>query len=398
MGIRFTRRRLIAGLAILVAAGAIGGAVALLAAKKSAARSAEARAKATPTLEFARADLAYLEAKPLARWLPVSGTLQPVHQATVKAKVQGEVKQIGVREGEAVKAGQQIARLDTADLEARLVERMGALESAKAQLALADKTRAMNNRLLREKFISQNAFDGSESSFNVAQGGVKSSEAQVRLAQNALKDALVIAPLSGIVARRHVHQGDKVAFDSPIVTIVDLSELELAALVPAMDIPELRVGMAVELAVDGFGERRFSGRIERINPSTEPGTRSIHVYVGLGNAEATLKSGMFSTGRIELSTSAPVPTLPLAAVRVEAGQSFVWIIDNGKLTRRTVLTGRRDEQTGFIEIRTSLPPGTPVLAARFDNLKEGAPAIVRAPSPSSSAGSVPSAAKTGPSS
>jgi RND family efflux transporter MFP subunit len=388
MGTRFTRRRVVAGLVVIVVVAGVGSAVAVRVAQK-AAEPAAAKQKGPPTLEFAPSDLAVVESRRLARWLPVSGTLQPLHQATVKAKVAAEVRQVTVREGEPVKAGQLLARLDTTDLEAKVVERIGALESAKAQLALAEKTRAMNTRLLNEKFISQNAFDGSESSFNVAQGSVKSTEAQLQIAQNAVRDAAVVAPLSGIVAKRHVQPGEKVAFDAPIVTLVDLRELELAALVATSDVPELKVGMPVELAVDGFGERRFSGRIERINPATEPGTRAIIVYVGLPNPEATLRSGMFATGRIALATSAPAPTLPLAAVRTEAGQSYVWTIDKGRLVRRVVSLGRRDEEAGRIEVLTVLPPNQPVLAARFDNLKEGATVIVKGPASSSNATSEP---------
>jgi len=178
MGIRFTRRRVVAGLAIFAIAGAIGGAAALRVAKK--ASEAELGAKATPTLEFTQADLVFVGARPLKRWLAVSGTMQPVNQATVKAKVSGDVREVAVREGQSVKAGQLLARIDTADLDARLAERTGALESARAQLKLAEKTRAMNNRLLSERFISQNAFDGSESSLSVAQGSLKSAEALPR--------------------------------------------------------------------------------------------------------------------------------------------------------------------------------------------------------------------------
>jgi membrane fusion protein (multidrug efflux system) len=382
-----SRRRVIAGLAVFVAVAAIGGTVALRAMKKGG--DDPGKGKAPPTLEFTQADLAYVEAKPIARWLPVSGTLQPLNQATVKAKVAGEIVSIAVREGETVKAGQLVARIDTVDLESRLVERMGALESARAQLALAEKTRAMNNRLLSEKFISQNAFDGSESSYSVAQGSVKSAEAQVRLAQNAIKDASVAAPLSGVVAKRHVQPGEKVAFDSPIVTVVDLAALELAALVPAVDVPELTIGMNVELVVEGYGDRKFTGRIERINPSTEPGTRAFNVYVALPNAGNALRSGMFANGRVGIAMSTPAPTLPQTAVRTEAGQTYVWTIDNGKLVRRIVLIGRRDDEAGIVELKTTLPPEVPVLAARFDNLKEGAAVIVKAPGRSSNATSPP---------
>jgi len=376
-----TRRRVLGAFIAIVLVGGVGAAVTLRAVKK-----AENDKKGPPvTLQFAPADLTYLKPMPLASWLPVSGTLQPMRQAIVKARVSGDVREVTVREGETVRTGQLLVRIDTTDLDSKLIDRIGALESARAQLALADKTRSMNTRLLNDKFISQNAFDNAESSYNVAQGNVKSMEAQVQLARNALKDAVATAPLSGIVAKRHVQPGEKVAIEAPLITIIDLKDLEVQALVPAVDVPELKIGMPVEFTVDGYGERRFTGRIERINPSTEPGTRALLIYVGLPNSDSVLKSGMFATGRIALAASAPAPTLPMTAVRSEAGQSFVWVIDNGKLGRRIVMLGRRDVDHGLVEIKTALPANLPVLSARFDNLKDGAPALVRAPTSSQNA-------------
>jgi len=377
----------------MLVVGAIGGTAAMRVIKKGD----ESAKQQTVTLEFTPADLTRVEAKPIARWLPVSGTVQPVRQATVKAKVSGDVREVTVREGETVHSGQLLARIDTADLDAKLIERVGALESAKAQLALAEKNRTTNGALLKQNFISQNAFDTFESTYNVAQGNVKSAEAQVQLARNALKDAIATSPLTGVVAKRHVQPGEKVAFDSPLITVVDLKDLELQAMVPAVDVPELAIGKMVELTIDGFGERRFTGRIERMNPSTEPGTRAILVYVGIPNADGALRGGMFATGRIALSASAPVATLPATAVRVEAGQTYVWTVESGKLVKRGVVTGRRDEAAGRIEVKTDLPPDAPVLAAKFDNLKDGSPAIVKAPPaavPASAPASTPSSGTT----
>ena len=391
---RWTRRRVVAVAVAMLVIGAIGGTVAMRIVKKGAD---SAGGPPAVTLEFTPGDLARVEAKSIARWLPVSGTVQPVRQATVKAKVSGDVRQITVREGESVQSGQLLARIDTADLESKLIERMGALESAKAQLALAEKNRATNNALLKQNFISQNAYDNSESSLSVAQGSVKSAEAQVQIARNALKDAIATSPLTGVVAKRHVQPGEKVAFDSPLVTVVDLKDLELQAMVPAVDVPELAIGKMVELTIDGFGERKFNGRIERMNPSTEPGTRAILVYVGIPNVDGALRGGMFATGRIALAASAPVATLPATAVRTEGGQTYVWTVENGKLVKRGVVTGRRDEAAGTIEVRTGLPKDVPVLAARFDNLKDGAPAIVKGPPaavPASAPASVPTSGAT----
>jgi membrane fusion protein, multidrug efflux system len=384
MTVGIVQRRITIALVVAVLVGGVAATAAFRASTRAAAQ-ARAEARIPVALEFAATDLAYVENAPLARWLPVSGTLEPVHQAIVKAKVAGDIARLTVREGEAVRAGQTLAHVESPDLASRLVDRVGAVESARAQLALAEKTRAMNVRLLNDRFISQNAFDSTESSYTVARGSLKSAEAQAQLAKNALLDADVVAPLSGVVAKRHVQTGEKVAIEAPIVTIVDLRDLEVQAMVPAIDVPELKIGMPVELSVDGFGDRHFQGRIDRINPSTEPGTRAIIVYVSLPNPDAALRSGMFTTGRIALAASAPALTLPTAAVRSEAGQSYVWTIDQGKLARRIVITGRRDETNARVEIRTTLPAKTPVLAARFDNLKDGAPALVKATSSSQNA-------------
>lgn len=378
---RMTRRRAVGWTLGLLIAGALAGSVALRASRSGAAA---AETETPPPLEFAAADLAFVEPAALTRWLPVSGTLRPVNQTTVKAKVSGEIRQVTVREGDSVKAGQLIVRFDAADLDAKLAERIGALEASRAQFALAEKTREQNRLLLKQKFISQTAYDAAESNLSVTQGTLKSNEAQVQLARIALRDALVAAPLSGIVAKRHVEPGEKVPFDAPLVTIVDLKEMELQAMVPANDIPELAIGMKVTLSIDGFGDRRFTGTIERINPTTEAGTRAILVFVHIPNADGALRGGMFGTGRVTLAAGAPVPTLPAVAVRTESGQNFVWTIESGKLARRIVTVGRRDDSAGRVEVKTKLPPSVPILAAPFDNLKIGLPAVVRATVPAGS--------------
>jgi len=222
---RLTRRRVV-GIAIGVAVlGALAGSVALRA-SRSAAEAPGSQGAPPVALEFVAADLAYVEPAALTRWLPLSGTLQPVNQTTVKAKVSGEVLQVTLREGQAVKAGQVIVRFDTADLEAKLTDRVGALEASRAQLALAEKTRTKNQLLLKQNFISQTAYDAAESNLSVTRGTLKSNEAQVQLARNALRDAVVAAPLSGTIAKRHVQPGEKVSFDAPLVTIVDLAQMK----------------------------------------------------------------------------------------------------------------------------------------------------------------------------
>ena len=360
------------------------GAAALFASGRLSTTQAAASAKVAAPLEFAASDLTSLAARPLVRTLAISGTLVSVHQAQVRARAAVEVRSILVREGDSVKAGQVIARLDTADLAARLAERAGTRDATRAQYEMAEKNRAANQSLLEKKYISQNAFDNTESVSRANRASLEAAQAQVRLAQNALRDATVVAPISGIVARKTIQVGEKTAIDAPLFWIVDLDALELQAQVPASEVAGLVTGMPATLTVDGMPGAQFAAKVDRINPATEPGTRSILVFLTVPNPEHTLKSGMFADGTIRLAAGAPLPALPIAAVQIDAGQPVVWTIEAGKLTRRTVMLGVRDERSGTVEVKSGVPGGVPVLAGRFENLKEGAAAVAKgslSPSP-----------------
>lgn len=359
------------GLAALV----VGGVAATM-----AKREPQAGPKAPPPLEFLPNELTTPALRPLSQVLPISGTLEAARQATVRAKVSAQVQRVHVREGDPVRVGQPLAQLDTIELQQRLAQQLGALEAAKAQLALAEKTRLNNQHLLKQHFISQSAFDNAESGYQSALGTLKSAQAQVDLARQALADASVVAPIAGIVAKRNVQAGDKVTVDAPIASIVDLTTLEMTALVATSDIPRVTVGQTVEMQIEGFADRSFEGRVARINPAAEPGSRAIAVTIALANQDSALRAGVFGNGRIRVAPSAPTLTLPIAAIRSEGSDHFVWTLVEGKLARRRVQIGQRDETSGVVQVIQGVTPGVQVLAGKYDNLKEGLAAGVRAAS------------------
>ena len=378
---RSPRRGLKPLLLSLVAVVAVGTLVAF---RVNSARKDEPAKTAAPVLEFTRADIAMVELRALARTLPISGSLSPVTQSTVRAKVPGEIRRVLVREGERVAAGQLLAEIDTVDLQARLDAQVAALEEAKARLSIAAKNRDNAQKLNKQGFISQNAFDTSQSGFEAAAAAVKSAEAQVRLARNALQDAVVRAPIDGIVAKKMINAGEKVGVDSPLVTIVDLAKMEIEVLAPAAEIPGIRIGQAATFRVDGFGDRVFDGRLERINPTTEPGSRAITVYLSVGNRDGLLKGGMFAKGSLILDKGEPAPTIPASALQEEAGQAFVYTVEQGKIGRRAVKIGLREEQTGLVEVVNGLEKGVAVVAARTIGLKAGMAATVKEATPPAS--------------
>jgi RND family efflux transporter MFP subunit len=344
--------------------------------QRKSAEEAEKRA-AKPALEFAAADVVRLERKRLSVEAELPGTVQAVSQATVRAKVAAEVKRVLVREGNRVAAGQTLAEFDTAQLRAQLAERTAALESAQAELATSELTRKANAQLLKQKFISQNAYDTSEGAYQTKLAAVALVKAQVEQTQIALADAVVRAPIAGMVSKRYVQPGEKVGFDAPLVAIVDLSQLEVQAQAPIADIPKIEAGMPAAIEVEGLAERSFQGRVERINPSAEPGTRSIHVYVSLRNEGALLKAGMFARVRLTLAAERETAALPVSAVRGEGAQTYVWLITGERLERRPVTTGTRDERAHLVEILSGVQPTEDVIATKFDNLQHGFPARVK---------------------
>ena len=331
------------------------------------------------TLEFTPADIAVVEVRSLVRSIPFSGSLAPVVQTAVKSKVPGEVMRVFVREGEAVTAGQLLAQIDTTDLQSRVDAQAAALEEAKARLNIAEKNRANNQALLHQKFISQNAYDTTESTYEATAASMRSQEAQLRIARKALDDAAVRAPITGVVATRSVNPGEKVGVDSALLTLVDLARMEIEAPAPASEVPSVRVGQSAAFKVDGFGERKFEGRVERINPTAQPGSRSIVLYISVTNRDGSLRGGMFAKGQIVLDRPEPATVVPITAIREESGQAFVYILDNGKIARRPVKVGSVQQAEGVVEVLSGLERGMNVVAARVSGLKPGAPARLKIP-------------------
>ena len=365
-----------ASVAVVVAGAAIA-----ISSRKGDANAAKKGDR--PALEFSQRDVVSLQPKRLSVELAVPGSVQAVSQATVRAKLSAEVKRVLVREGDRVTAGQQIAEFDTAQLRAQMAERKATLESARAQLAMADRTRQANAQLVKQNFISQNAFDTADSAHQVQLAAVATAQAQLELTQLSMTDAVVRAPISGTVSKRHVQPGEKVSFDAALLSIVDLTQLEVQAQVPISDVTQIRKGMPALVDVEGIDGRKFEGRVERINPSAEPGTRTINVYVSLSNEDSLLRTGMFARVLLTVAPEVEVPALPLSAVRTDAAQTFVWIVYDDKLARRNIVIGKRDERAQLVEVTSGLTPAEVVLATKFDNLKDGLAAKVISQGPDS---------------
>ncbi|WP_312440690.1 efflux RND transporter periplasmic adaptor subunit [Janthinobacterium sp.] len=370
-------RRWRAPVLILLVLGLAGGGWTVLQSKQQAAKAAEAQAakkKAqdkTPVHELAQGDVAAISARALSVSLPLSGSLAPLTQATIKAKVSGEIHETTVQEGQQVSSGQVLLRLDAADQRARLTQQQAMLDEAQARLSMASKNEANSQALLKQKYISQTAYDTTQNSVDLARASVKSAAAMVEIARIALADTVIRAPMAGIVSKRHVQAGEKVSPDMPVYTIVNLAQLTLEAPVPSAEIPRIKIGQEVRFKVDGFGARDFAGKVARINPTTESGSRAVLVYIAVDNGDGALRGGMFAKGSIVTERSMVAPMVPLTAVRTEKHGTVVYALVNNKVVEQAVTLGLRNEDEGYAEVTEGLAPGAKVIVAKLDGVKPG---------------------------
>ncbi len=336
-------------------------------------------------LEFAAADLLVVATGSIARSIPITGSLRPSQQALVRAKVAGELRDMPIREGMTVRAGQLLARIDPTEFEWRVKEREAQLRSAEAQVDQAARTLQNNQQLFEKGFISQSGLDSARSGSDVALGTRDAAVAQLTMARKSLTDTAVLAPLAGVVAERFAQPGEKVSPDNRLFSIVDLSHMEIEALVPASEIAAVKTGQAVTLQVEGVATPQ-TGNIVRISPSTSAGTRSIAVYIGLENRNSSLRAGLFAQGALMLEAKSDAVLVPATAVRESAGRSFVYAIEADRLVAKTVVPGLRDDSaraasggTGIVEISQGLKAGERIVALNLGTLREGAAVRVRAP-------------------
>ena len=339
------------------------------------------------SLEFAAADLLRLEPGSIERGIPLTGTLRAREQTLVRAKLAGELVELTVREGTAVRAGQRIARIDPTDFEARVREREAQRRSAEAQLEQARRTFENNRQLLEKGFISQNAFDNAQSGLQVAVANRDAALAQLAQARKALADTVVTAPMDGIVAERFAQVGEKVSPDTRIVSIVDLSRMEIEAPVPASEIASVRLGQPVSLRVEGIDAVQ-TGEVVRIAPSTAAGTRSVPVYIGLDNRDPRIRAGLFAHGTLSVERRSGVLVVPAASVRDAAGRSFVYVVADGVLREQVVTLGLRDPaapaangSTGIAEVTGGLKPGDTIVGVNLGTLRAGSRVRIAAAQP-----------------
>jgi membrane fusion protein, multidrug efflux system len=351
---------------------AAGVAAAMLKKRSQQPQAVAIAVQAPAVLEFLASDVTEVKARDLRQLMPLSGGLRAVNQISVKAKVAGDVREVLVREGEAVKAGQVLVRMDPSDYQARLDQAKGALQAARGQFDIATKARDNNKALLDKGFISKNAFDNAASQLDIAVANVESARGALDVAQKALADTVIRAPISGLVSTRMVQPGEKVSADNRLLDVVDLSQMEMEAAVPAGDIMHVALGQEVQVRIEGM-PAALTGKVARINPATQAGSRSIMAYIQIDNPKGALRVGMFGEAQLTTAKKAGVLTVPRTAVQSDAGKTFVYAIENSVLVQKPVTLGIQgdDGDGGAFEVLGGLAGGAQIVRANLGTLRSG---------------------------
>ena len=342
---------------------------------------AAATAVAAPTLEFLPSEI--FTAKPLdiQQTLSLSGALRAVDISSVKARVAAEVREISVREGDTVRAGQIVAKMDVTEFQARVDQARGTLNAARAQLDIATKNRDNNRALVEKGFISKNAFDNSASQYATAEANVEAAKGALDVVQKLVNDTVIRSPISGVVAMRYVQAGEKVSADNKLLDIVNLQKMELEAAVPTNDITNVAIGQRVTLHIEGLPQT-IDGKVVRINPATQSGSRSVLVYVQIANPQNQLRSGMFAEAQLILKTKAGVLALPQNAIRKDGNGTYVYVVEGGVLARKPVTIGMRGRSGDdyMTEVLSGIDFGTQVVGTDMGSLQPGTHVRINAPS------------------
>jgi RND family efflux transporter MFP subunit len=332
-------RWIFAAVITLALLGAVWRAVSNKHAQQAAATSPMA---AQTHIELANSDVMKAELRDITQGLAVSGTVKAVNYAVIKARVAGELKEVVAREGDAVKAGDVLARIDPTEYQRRWQQAAEQASAAKSQMEIAQRQWDSNKALVGQGFISQTAMDNSMASYQGAIATQKAAIAGAEVARKALDDATLRAPFAGIVSGRAAQVGERVAIDAKIMELVDLSQLEVEVPLSPSESMDVRVGQVATLQIEDRKET-VTATVKRISPSAQTGSRSVLIYLVLDKANG-LRHGLFAKGILGLDKSR-VLAVPLSAVRTDRAQPYVQVVEaegeRQQVVHKTVTLGAR---------------------------------------------------------
>jgi RND family efflux transporter MFP subunit len=317
----------------------------------------------------------------------ISGTLEPDREAVLRAQVTGSVLQTYADQGQAVNAGTVLARIDASGIQDAYNSARAGLVSARNAADVAARDLARNEKLLAAGAIAERDIDQSRRASIAAQAALEDANSRLASAEKSYRSTTVTSPFNGIVSERPVSSGDVVQPGTALFTVVDPSSMRLEASVPAEQLASIRIGVTVDFTVSGYPGRQFVGRITRINPTADPTTRQVRIYVSIPNEGRALVGGLFANGRMSTATKLGL-VVPQSAVDVRSSIPSVIRVRQGKAEKVAVKIGLTDKTSETIEVLSGIQPGDTLLMGAAMGITPGTPVRISAPTASTAANSV----------
>ena len=359
----------------LVVLALVAGVWRALSARQQQKEAAAAPTPAINQIELATQDVWTLEPREITQTLALSGTVKALNYAIVKAQVAGQLKEFSVREGDVVKAGQVLARIDPTEYQRRWQQAKDQADAAKSQMEIAQRQWDTNRALVDQGFIAKTALDNSQASYEGAVATYHAAMAGAAVARKTLDDAVLYAPFSGVVALRAAQAGERVSVDAKVLELVDLSQLEVEVPLSPSDSVDVRVGQVAQLQVEDRPEW-VSAKVQRISPSAQAGSRSVLVYLAI-QQPAGLRHGLFAKGSLNLQQRRLL-AVPLSAVHTDRARPYLQVLETVgsqvRVAHPVVSLGLRGTQAGDSQTWVGvegIASGTQVLKGHVGALREG---------------------------
>lgn len=356
----------------------------------AACSKTEPTAPAQQTLLLAAQDLITLQSGTLASGPSITGTIAPERQADLRAEISAVVLQVTKNNGDKVKRGELLVRLDDTAIRDSLAS---AQEAVRASGQSFDQSERAFQRLktLRESgMASTQQLEDAEIRRNNAQSDLSAAKTRSVQARQQLERTLARAPFDGIVSERKVSAGDTAQIGKELLKVMDPASLRFEGLVSADAIGQIKVGLGVHFRVNGYGTQEFTGIVRQISPSANASTRQVEVLVDFANDKQPQLAGLYAEGRIEASSQSAL-MLPALVLSREGDKTFVWRVKGSKLQKVSVMLGERDPRSGNFVLRAGVSEGELLIRNPSSNLKEGQTvqitAAVAAPTPVAAASS-----------
>ncbi len=323
------------------------------------------------TLLLSPEDILTMRSNALVSGPSITGSVQPERRADLRAEVAAVVLQVLKENGDTVRRGDLLVRLDDTAIRDNLNSAEASARSVTQAYEQAERQLQRLSKLRESGMVSTQAVEDAEIQRNNAQSDLQAAKSRAAQARQQLQRTEARAPFDGIVSDRKVSAGDTAQIGKELVKVIDPGSMRFEGLVSADSIGSVKVGQTVVFRVHGYAEQDFTGKVARVNPAANATTRQVEVLVNFADAKQQPKlAGLYAEGRIETSTTASL-TIPASALVQDGEQAFAWRVNNDRLQKVSLDIGDRDARSGEFALKSGLTAGDKLLRYPSAALTDG---------------------------